>query len=69
MANTIEGMQAAGVQACAKHFSKDGTILQYIQGNHILTMDTVGNEQELNRDSISSNIDSRTTHEVPMLQC
>lgn len=29
-----------------------------------LTPLTVGNEQELNRDTISSNIDDRTTHEV-----
>lgn len=44
MANTINGMQAAGVQACAKHF--------------------IGNEQELNRDSMSANIDDRTLHEL-----
>ena len=44
MSQTIQGMQAAGVQACAKHF--------------------IGNEQELNRDTMSSNIDDRTVHEV-----
>ncbi|KAH8649701.1 beta-D-glucoside glucohydrolase [Tricladium varicosporioides] len=44
MAETIQGMQSAGVQACAKHY--------------------VGNEQELNRDSQSANIDDRTNHEL-----
>ncbi|RFU35213.1 hypothetical protein B7463_g1094, partial [Scytalidium lignicola] len=44
MANTVEGMQAAGVQACAKHY--------------------IANEQEKNRDQISSNIDDRTIHEL-----
>lgn len=44
MANTINGMQAAGVQACAKHF--------------------IGNEQELNRGTMSSNIGDRTLHEL-----
>ncbi|OAQ58172.1 beta-glucosidase [Pochonia chlamydosporia 170] len=44
MANTINGMQAAGVQACAKH--------------------VIGNEQEQNREGISSNIDDRTNHEL-----
>ncbi|OAQ58286.1 beta-glucosidase [Purpureocillium lilacinum] len=44
MANTINGMQAAGVQACAKH--------------------VIGNEQEKNRHTISSNIDDRTNHEL-----
>ncbi|KAJ8061602.1 hypothetical protein OCU04_009408 [Sclerotinia nivalis] len=44
MANTVEGMQAAGVQACAKHY--------------------LGNEQELNRDKMSSNIADRVNHEL-----
>ncbi|KAK3688775.1 glycosyl hydrolase family 3 N terminal domain-containing protein [Podospora appendiculata] len=44
MAETIQGMQAAGVQANAKHF--------------------IGNEQELNRETMSSNIDDRTMHEL-----
>ena len=44
MSETIQGMQDAGTQACAKHF--------------------IGNEQELNRDSMSSNIDDRTLHEL-----
>lgn len=44
MAQTISGMQAAGVQACAKHY--------------------IGNEQELNRDSMSANIPDRTNHEL-----
>ncbi|KAK5111353.1 hypothetical protein LTR62_005193 [Meristemomyces frigidus] len=44
MSQTIQGMQAAGVQACAKHF--------------------IGNEQELNRETMSSNIDDRTLHEL-----
>ncbi|KAF7854757.1 hypothetical protein EAF04_010325 [Stromatinia cepivora] len=44
MANTVEGMQAAGVQACAKHY--------------------LGNEQELNRDKVSSNIADRVNHEL-----
>ncbi|PMD37755.1 glycoside hydrolase family 3 protein [Hyaloscypha variabilis F] len=44
MAQTVAGMQAAGVQACAKHY--------------------IGNEQELNRASMSANIDDRTLHEL-----
>ncbi len=44
MAETIQGMQASGVQASAKHF--------------------IGNEQELNRETMSSNIDDRTLHEL-----
>jgi len=43
-AETIKGMQAAGAQACVKHF--------------------IGNEQEHSRNSISSNIDDRTLHEL-----
>ena len=44
MAETIEGIQSSGVQACAKHY--------------------IGNEQERNRESMSSNIDDRTMHEL-----
>lgn len=44
MADTITGMQTAGVQATAKHF--------------------IGNEQELNRETMSANIDDRTIHEL-----
>ncbi|KAK6434858.1 hypothetical protein LTR95_008956 [Oleoguttula sp. CCFEE 5521] len=44
MAQTISGMQAAGVQACAKHY--------------------IGNEQEKNRETMSSSIDDRTVHEL-----
>ena len=44
MANTIQGMQSSGVQACAKHY--------------------IGNEQELNRNTMSSNIADRTLHEL-----
>ncbi|KAL1897129.1 glycoside hydrolase 3 [Sporothrix stenoceras] len=44
MAETIQGMQGAGVQACAKHF--------------------ILNEQELNRETISSSVDDRTMHEL-----
>ncbi|KAF2234256.1 glycoside hydrolase family 3 protein [Viridothelium virens] len=44
MQQTITGMQASGVQACAKHY--------------------IGNEQELNRNTMSSNIDDRTMHEL-----
>lgn len=44
MIETIEGMQGAGVQACAKHY--------------------IVNEQELNRETMSSNVDDRTMHEV-----
>ncbi|KAK8128694.1 hypothetical protein PG984_009802 [Apiospora sp. TS-2023a] len=43
-AETVEGMQAAGVQANVKHY--------------------IANEQELNRDTISSNVDDRTMHEL-----
>ncbi|OBT87077.1 hypothetical protein VE02_05029 [Pseudogymnoascus sp. 03VT05] len=44
MAETITGMQNAGVQACAKHY--------------------IGNEQELNRDTMSSTIADRVNHEL-----
>ncbi len=44
MAETIQGMQSAGVQACAKHF--------------------ILNEQELNRETMSSTVDDRTMHEL-----
>ncbi|CAJ2512525.1 Uu.00g055400.m01.CDS01 [Anthostomella pinea] len=44
MAETIEGMQSAGIQATAKHF--------------------ILNEQELNRETISSSVDDRTMHEL-----
>lgn len=44
MAETIQGMQGAGVQACAKHF--------------------ILNEQELNRETMSSSVDDRTMHEL-----
>ena len=44
MAETIQGMQAAGVQACAKHF--------------------ILNEQELDRETMSSTVDDRTMHEL-----
>jgi beta-glucosidase len=44
IAETITGMQAAGVQACAKHY--------------------LGNEQEKNRETISSNIADRVNHEL-----
>ncbi|CEL10365.1 hypothetical protein ASPCAL13486 [Aspergillus calidoustus] len=43
-AETIQGMQGSGVQACAKHF--------------------LLNEQEHNRETISSNADDRTVHEL-----
>ncbi|KAL2869121.1 beta-glucosidase [Aspergillus lucknowensis] len=43
-AQTIEGMQESGVQACAKHY--------------------ILNEQEHNRETISSNPDDRTVHEL-----
>ncbi|KAK5653218.1 hypothetical protein OQA88_9117 [Cercophora sp. LCS_1] len=41
---TVEGFQAAGVQATAKHY--------------------IANEQELNRETMSSNVDDRTLHEL-----
>jgi beta-glucosidase len=45
MAETIEGMQGAGVQACAKHY--------------------IGNEQEKNRETMSSSaIPDRVMHEL-----
>jgi beta-glucosidase len=44
MAQTIEGMQGAGVQATAKHW--------------------IVNEQELNRDTISSNVGDRVLREL-----
>lgn len=44
MAETIEGIQSAGVQANAKHY--------------------IANEQELNRETMSSNVDDRTMHEL-----
>lgn len=44
MAETVEGIQSEGVQACAKHY--------------------IANEQEQGRDSMSSNVDDRTMHEL-----
>lgn len=44
MAETIQGMQGAGVQATAKHF--------------------ILNEQELNRETMSSTVDDRSMHEL-----
>ena len=44
MAETIKGMQGAGVQACAKHY--------------------IANEQEHNRDFISSSVADRVMHEL-----
>lgn len=44
MADTIEAMQAVGVQANAKHY--------------------ILNEQERNRETLSSNVDDRTVHEL-----
>lgn len=49
---TIEGIQGAGVQACAKHY--------------------ILNEQEKNRETMSSNVDDRTMHELylwPFADC
>ncbi|KEZ45775.1 putative beta-glucosidase L [Scedosporium apiospermum] len=44
MIETIEGIQSAGVQACAKHY--------------------ILNEQERNRETMSSSVDDRTMHEL-----
>ncbi|KAI1349447.1 glycoside hydrolase superfamily [Xylaria sp. FL0043] len=44
MAETITGMQGAGIQATAKHY--------------------ILNEQELNRETMSSSVDDRTMHEL-----
>ncbi|KAJ4289371.1 glycoside hydrolase 3 [Collariella sp. IMI 366227] len=44
MHETIEGIQSAGVQACAKHF--------------------IVNEQEVGRETMSSNVDDRAMHEL-----
>ncbi|PSN73952.1 beta-glucosidase 1 precursor [Corynespora cassiicola Philippines] len=44
MAETIHGMQEAGVQACAKHW--------------------IANEQERNRETMSSNVPDRVLHEL-----
>ena len=44
MAETIEGIQSSGVQACAKHY--------------------IVNEQEEGRETMSSNVDDRTMHEL-----
>jgi beta-glucosidase len=44
MQQTIQGMQGAGVQACAKHY--------------------IGNEQEKNRETMSSTIPDRVLHEM-----
>lgn len=43
-AETVLGMQGAGVQACAKHY--------------------IANEQEVNRNTMSSNVDNRALHEL-----
>lgn len=60
---TINGMQAAGVQACAKHFSKfqryrPSTVARRVNSR------IVGNEQENQRSSINSVIDDRVNHEA-----
>jgi beta-glucosidase-like glycosyl hydrolase len=44
MIESVEGIQSAGVQACAKHY--------------------IVNEQERNRETMSSNVDDRTMHEL-----
>lgn len=43
-ADTVEGMQGAGIQATVKHY--------------------IANEQELNRNTMSSDVDDRTMHEL-----
>ena len=61
---TIQGMQGSGVQACAKHFSKITMNKVASDLTELILRATVGNEQELNRETMSSNIDDRTLHEV-----
>ncbi|KAK6532141.1 hypothetical protein TWF694_003301 [Orbilia ellipsospora] len=61
MTQVITGMQSSGVQACAKHFSKkiDGK-----SGRSQLMKSIVGNEQEKNRETMSSSIPDRVLHEL-----
>lgn len=53
-ADTIEGMQSAGVQACAKH---------YIGNEQETQRNPTVNEQGTTIEAVSSNIDDRTMHE------
>ena len=57
-------MQSSGVQACAKHFSKVSRSKAISSTVKLTIYAIVGNEQELNRSTMSANIDDRTLHEV-----
>ncbi|KAI7161082.1 putative beta-glucosidase [Hortaea werneckii] len=54
-ADTIEGMQSAGVQACAKH---------YIGNEQETQRNPSVNDQGTTIEAVSSNIDDRTMHEL-----
>jgi beta-glucosidase len=58
MAETITGMQDAGVQACAKHFigNEQETQRNPVWSNYSLT--------EVDTEAVSANIDDRTMHEL-----
>jgi beta-glucosidase len=70
-AQTIEGLQETGLQACAKRMCIENWLM-YDANHH---SDYIGNEQETQRnpsvnedgvtiEAVSSNIDDRTMHEV-----
>lgn len=54
-ADTIEGMQSTGVQACAKH---------YIGNEQEVQRNPTVNDQGTTIEALSSNIDDRTMHEL-----
>lgn len=60
MAETINGMQDAGVIACAKHFIVVCYLLLEISQELII----IQNEQEHYRTELSSNVDDKTLHEL-----
>lgn len=55
-------MQDAGTQACVKHYSKLDYSYPFPESSVEILL--VGNEQELNRETVDADIDDRTAHEV-----
>lgn len=73
MYETVVGMQEGGVQACAKHCEYFFlcflvTELDFMSWESVIILTgigiDIGNEQELNRSSISANIPDRAMHEL-----
>ena len=67
MIETIGGIQSNGVQACAK-VSHESFITKHRKQSLTCcsAQHVIGNEQELNRRTMSANIDDRTLHELYM---